>query len=235
MSAARPPEPADEDGEPSGGAQRHPSDPGRRRGLLARMYSWQGLLGTLITAVAAVVVALIARTPGEPHPAPTPSPASASPTTRPPVTGPVVGIHLTREHDDPAAPAPAVLVDFEGTVTGLDAGSTVFALVRRPDERSSWPAALAEVDRRNGTWKAVVHVPRPQPPLVMTAGVISSDFGAAQPPGVVQPPYVPAPSPGGPELERLREDGPSAAGVETSAPFRSVAPETPRPAVSASR
>ncbi|THA47971.1 hypothetical protein [Streptomyces sp. A1136] len=222
MSAAPPPEPADEDGEPSE-ESRPPRGSGAAAGGrtgFARLHGWQGLLGALVTAAAAVVVALIARTPGEPRPEPTPAPDE----------GPSVSIHRAWEHDDPAAPAPAVLVDFEGTVTGLDPDSTVFAMVRRPDERSGWPAELAQVDRRSGKWRAVVHVPRPQPPLEITAGVVSSGFYGAVPPGASSIPSAPPTAPAGRELGRLRDEGPSAAGVETSMPFRHVAPATPSPA-----
>ncbi|MFE6904841.1 hypothetical protein [Streptomyces erythrochromogenes] len=224
MSAAGPPDPADEPGSPHTGR--------RRQRWVAGSHRWQSLIAAVVTAVvaavAAIVVAVISRPPPPP---PTPDPQQ---TIADGGSGTVVTTRLARQYADPAATPAGVAVYFEGTVSGLDPGWTVIALVRRANERSGWPVALADVDRSRGTWKATVHVARPRFPLEMATGVVlMSAYGedsAASASGTSKPRATPGPTgaatPQG-LLEALRRDGPEADGVEISSPFRPVPTTAP--------
>ncbi|KJY21557.1 MULTISPECIES: hypothetical protein [Streptomyces] len=226
MSAAGPPDPADEPDSPHTGR--------RRQRWLAGSHRWQSLIAAVVTAVvaavAAIVVAVISRQPS-PTPSPTPNPQQ---TVAGGGTGTVVTTRLARQYEDPAATPAGVAVYFEGTVSGLDPDWTVIALVRRANERSGWPVALADVDRSRGTWKATVHVARPRFPLEMATGVVlMSAYGgdsAAPTSGTSKPQASPRPTgaatPQG-LLEALRRDGPEAEGVEISSPFRPVPTAAP--------
>ncbi|MFJ7591860.1 hypothetical protein ACIQZO_31730 [Streptomyces sp. NPDC097617] len=225
MTAAQPPEP---DPAPNPDAPQDPSDaPTRPRPRMARWlaasHRWQTLIAAVVTAMAALVAVLLSQSgSGGRDPAPDPTLSSALDPSMGRRTDTVVTTHLTRQYADPATPPSGVAVYFEGTVSGLGPGSTVYAMVRRGDERSNWPSALADVDRGRGTWKALVHVPRPRLPLEMSAGAITS-----APPKQERPASSPPTDSPAPPLERLRQDGPDAVGIETSTPFRPVAPPEP--------
>ncbi|MFJ7781074.1 hypothetical protein [Streptomyces yangpuensis] len=225
MSAVGPPDPADEPG----------AAPARRDRWLAGSHRWQSLIAALVAAGAAVVVAVISRPPAPGPPAPTPTAADSTADT---TAGTVVTTRLARQYADPSAPPSGVAVYFEGTVSGLDPEWTVIALVRRANERSGWPVALADVDRARGTWKATVHVARPRFPLEMAAGVVlMSAYGedsaeATSDAGAAEPPPAPSSRPTATAvrrglLEELRRDGPQARGVEILTPFRPVPTASP--------
>ncbi|MCC0095258.1 hypothetical protein K7B10_10770 [Streptomyces flavotricini] len=225
MSVPPAPEPSDQPDPtpPQGPDAGHQAGPARGPGRwLAGSLRWQSLIAAVATALiggaVTVIVAMISRGP-QPAPEPVPSPSA---TVRP---GPVIDTWRTREASDPAHPPSGIAVTFVGTVRGLDPQSRVFAMVRRADEESDWPVAFADVDRRAGTWRAVVHVPRPRLPLEYRTGVLAD-----------VPPVAAVPSAGGtaaPEaagaLERLRREGPAATGIITLTPLRPVAPGTPAP------
>ncbi|THA84259.1 hypothetical protein [Streptomyces sp. A0592] len=224
MSAAGPPDPADEPDSPHTGR--------RRQRWLAGSHRWQSLIAAAVTAVVAAVTAIVVAVISRPStPSPTPSPQQ---TAADGITDTVVTTRLARQYADPAATPAGVAVYFEGTVSGLDPGWTVIALVRRGNERSGWPVALADVDRSRGTWKATVHVARPRFPLEMATGVVlMSAYGgesATATPGTAKPQASPRPTgvatPQG-LLDALRRDGPEAEGVEISSPFRPVPTATP--------
>ncbi|RSS57477.1 hypothetical protein [Streptomyces sp. WAC01280] len=175
--------------------------------------------------MAAVVAAVISQddpTPSGPttQPGLTHIQTTAAPTTGPqavmptaPVANPTVDGRVTGQSADPGNPPAGIIVHFEGKVTGLEADSTVYAMVKRSDSESNWPVALADVDRRSGKWTAHVPVPDPTLPVAYQTGVISTaDDG------------IPHAGPPPTALERLQRQGPDAGGITTSTPFRLVPP-----------
>ncbi|KMO95756.1 hypothetical protein [Streptomyces roseus] len=231
MSSTLPPEPPDRPGrsgpddtdgpEDASGPDGREDARGRSassRGRLARWrsgsYRWQTLLAALVAAAAGIVVALVSRNP-PPPPVPTPTRLSE----------PVVVTRTTRQDADPAYPPAGVAVTFDGTVQGLGPDSGVFAMVQRGDEKSNWPVAFAVVDRRSGTWQAVVHVPKPRLPLKYWAGVMPFSPRPNATPGTSPWPVAPpATEPAAPALDRLRREGPEAEGITGLTPLRPVAP-----------
>ncbi|MFG2714421.1 hypothetical protein ACGFX2_28290 [Streptomyces goshikiensis] len=211
--------PGDQAEHPPGGPAAGTPDTSSRRVTrwLSGSYRWQSLLAALVAAAAGIVVAVISRDP-EPQqiqprpPGPTDVRSEAEVVTT-----------STRQDVDPASPPSGVAVTFEGTFSGLARDARLFAMVLRGKDRADWPVALAELDWPNGTWRAVVRVAEPKPPLEYTTGVIRGVRKAPLPAASVS--GVPLPSaPPDDALERLRRDGPQAEGITGTAPFRPVAP-----------